>query len=1378
MREIFLTVLEMSVTASYVIGAILLIRLLLKKAPRKYSYVLWLAAAFRLSCPFSFESALSIFTLRKMTAEKAAVADPDVQVIPVTPAVPEIPAVYPQETVTLTPEIAEPAPIGIDFAQIGAAVWLAGMVLIICYALFSWAKLKYSLRTAVRLERNVLQADMVRSPFILGFIRPKIYIPFGLGGERLDYVLAHERCHLRRLDHIIKPAAFLLLAVHWFNPLVWLGFGLMSRDMEMSCDEKVLDSRDNIRKAYSTTLLSFAAGRNFPLPSPLAFGESSVKSRIKNILSWKKPALWVTLAAVMVSVIAVFCCAADPESDIPGAVSASFQGSAVSDEAKDELVQMVNSSGKRIHGKNYARSADDDSIVIITCEDGSFYELHYWYNSGFSLLRGEEDDYSSMLTRYSSDGKAERTWKMENDFDEHFKRWLEYNLSYSAPPFGHSYRVAKGFVYDDPDYSQSADTMPRFALTADGSLQQKRPGTTEWETLGRMEQFEPDRDNFDRYLHDEDGWGGYLMSAAKLRRENAEAWRLLAGEELYYLLRQKDGSLLLAAGWYDESEADDYYSDDSAIRWIFALEEESIFETPAGSYVSWNCIYMTPFSSYYPAGGDSGEQYLISARSFTIQNRASGAEQVFETDWSWGEFPYSVEEWEEFQAPLGDVDLEYFADRQCITLSSRYDLFRMNGEMWLVRYGTHPDGERYVWSIFSLMPKEAMGSAQWQYEPHLSSKYPAFPFRFELGDLEYDEISVFCSKGSLADFDAAGNQAVGTLLTFPAGNRVYWNPMSPETEGAADGTALTFTGYLEGRNVFGTIYISGKDRLYTAELVGTALSLEQADGGLITLMTDSHIKRTENVPGGDTASPGGTIMWRQGDAGIQLTLPKGWRGEFYEHPDAPGQQGISFGPGDGSAQFELMHYPDIPAICGTGVTFGDVELKDGDIVTFATENIMGSISLHVFFEEEHYRLNGTVPAEKWPEYRNTLTAILDTVRLGEDVPVTDQGHAVTFTAKDSFSTLTDSITHDAPGSGGDSFAACHEVKGAPIDPFRVDLRLPVGWTIRQPEENDATYAAMTFQPMNIYDEAGILAGTIGYSDFTADQAEIHSGEEPDGKWGPENYRGIYWHIMTGYYNWDNDFAFVGDPENGAAVCRVKYDEASPMVDKTAFNNGVLVYDKELMKWIAVEIIDGAMSEQELIRLAESVRFSPVEIQEETLPLPSEKIPSGYGRAVMGFDYDQQPGSGRIFNVELVLPEGWTLSVPGDAVYGSPINPVFSIHDGEGNYIATVHRNSYTPVPEAAGQWNEFRAVYSDIMLGSGCSWGMDYTPVTRSGYGETAVDEIWYADWFVGGDEPVTRKGILSYDSRYEEYIAVEFVTDIDEDTLLTIAQSIRFADR
>ena len=163
------------------------------------------------------------------------------------------------------------------------------MAALLLYGIISYLNLRRRLRGAVRAENGVFETDSVRAPFILGLFSPTIYLPPGLEGEPLRYVLAHERFHIRHADHAVKLFGFLLLCVHWFNPLVWLAFYLMSRDMEMRCDEAVLSAESGITKPYSMALLSFASARRFPSPSPLCFGETGVRERIKNVLRWKKP---------------------------------------------------------------------------------------------------------------------------------------------------------------------------------------------------------------------------------------------------------------------------------------------------------------------------------------------------------------------------------------------------------------------------------------------------------------------------------------------------------------------------------------------------------------------------------------------------------------------------------------------------------------------------------------------------------------------------------------------------------------------------------------------------------------------------------------------------------------------------------------------------------------------------------------------------------------------------------------------------------------------------------------------------------------------------------------------------------------------------------
>ena len=330
MTAVFERILEMSLTAAVVIVVIMFIRLLLRKAPRKYSYALWSVAAFRLVCPVSFQAVFSLFSFTKRLDEvsmETIIPDSVVNPTPVvspgyfdsappnTGAPVEIDPdyVFTYYPITTPPAVETPAT-SINWMEVLAIVWLVGLAALLIYGIISYVRLRRKMGTAILLEGNVWQSDRVQSPFILGFVRPKIYLPFGLNADQQRYVLAHERYHLKRFDHIVRPLSFLILTVHWFNPLVWAAYYLMGRDMEMSCDEKVLSGGESV-KAYSTTLLSFAANRRFPSPSPLAFGESGVKGRIKNALNWKKPRTWVTIIAIIVCIVVIVVCAANPKEE-------------------------------------------------------------------------------------------------------------------------------------------------------------------------------------------------------------------------------------------------------------------------------------------------------------------------------------------------------------------------------------------------------------------------------------------------------------------------------------------------------------------------------------------------------------------------------------------------------------------------------------------------------------------------------------------------------------------------------------------------------------------------------------------------------------------------------------------------------------------------------------------------------------------------------------------------------------------------------------------------------------------------------------------------------------------------------------------------------
>ena len=274
MRELFLSILNMSLTASYIIIFVILIRLSLKKAPKVISYALWGVVAFRLIIPFSFES---IFSLLPRDINTVAIPQ-DI----VYQQNPQINSGIESANAFINGMLSAPT-IGASvnslqiYIQIGTYIWVLGMMALLVYSLVSILLLRRQLKNAQLAEQNIYEAENLKTPFVLGFIRPKIYLPVGLDVEEKRYILLHEQTHIHRYDHIIKPFAFLILSIHWFNPLVWIAFMLMSMDMELSCDERVLkEMDDDIKKPYATSLLSLATGKHILNGSPLAFGEGNV----------------------------------------------------------------------------------------------------------------------------------------------------------------------------------------------------------------------------------------------------------------------------------------------------------------------------------------------------------------------------------------------------------------------------------------------------------------------------------------------------------------------------------------------------------------------------------------------------------------------------------------------------------------------------------------------------------------------------------------------------------------------------------------------------------------------------------------------------------------------------------------------------------------------------------------------------------------------------------------------------------------------------------------------------------------------------------------------------------------------------------------------
>lgn len=313
MSNIFLKILNMSIAASYLILAVLLLRLLLKKAPRWIHVLLWGLVALRLIFPVSIESIFSLIPSAE-TVSPEIMTDPTPQIHTGIPAVNY--AINPVISQSLAPTPAASAnPLQI-WTAVAAAVWLAGMTGMLCYMVVSYFLVHRKVRTAVKYKDNIFQSENVDSPFVLGLFRPKIYLPFAIGEEDLSYVVAHEQAHIHRKDHWWKPFGFLLLTVYWFNPLMWLGYILLCRDIEFACDEKVIAGMDNGAKAdYSQALVACSVHRRRIAACPLAFGEVGVKERVKSVMNYRKPAFWIILIALISCAVVALCFLTDPKTD-------------------------------------------------------------------------------------------------------------------------------------------------------------------------------------------------------------------------------------------------------------------------------------------------------------------------------------------------------------------------------------------------------------------------------------------------------------------------------------------------------------------------------------------------------------------------------------------------------------------------------------------------------------------------------------------------------------------------------------------------------------------------------------------------------------------------------------------------------------------------------------------------------------------------------------------------------------------------------------------------------------------------------------------------------------------------------------------------------
>ena len=310
MADLFLKIVNMSISASWIVLAVLLLRIVLNKAPKWINCILWGIVGLRLIMPLSLESVFSLIpSPQTISPEIMTNATPEINTgIPILNS-----TINPVISDTFAPEIGASANSLQILIPIISVVWLIGIASLLVYTLISYLRLKNKVSTAVRFRDNIYQSEAVVSPFVLGIIRPKIYLPFNMAEQEMEHVIAHEQAHLRRKDHLWKPLGFIILTLHWFNPVMWLAYILLCRDIELACDEKVVKEFDYVQKAdYSQALLACSVNRRMVAACPLAFGEVGVKDRVKSVLNYKKPAFWVIVVAIIASIVAAVCFLTNP----------------------------------------------------------------------------------------------------------------------------------------------------------------------------------------------------------------------------------------------------------------------------------------------------------------------------------------------------------------------------------------------------------------------------------------------------------------------------------------------------------------------------------------------------------------------------------------------------------------------------------------------------------------------------------------------------------------------------------------------------------------------------------------------------------------------------------------------------------------------------------------------------------------------------------------------------------------------------------------------------------------------------------------------------------------------------------------------------------
>jgi beta-lactamase regulating signal transducer with metallopeptidase domain len=461
MSDLFIRILNMSISASFVALIVMIIRLFLKKAPKIYSYILWTVVFFRLICPFTIPMPVSVIPVQPQTIPHDLVSsgNPAIQSgVPIvdrainkaiknsmpgsspTESISPIESISPAESISPTESI-HPLKAVLEAA---ALLWLSGVAALILYGIISYIRLKRRVMTGIRIQDNIYETEFIKTPIVLGFLHTKIYVPIGLGTHEMEYVTAHEKTHIRRLDYLIKPLAFLITAIHWFNPLAWFSYLLMVKDMELSADESVMKHYDiDIRGGYAGSLLALAVKRS-GLPGPLAFGETGVKGRVKNILNYKKPGFWVSITAIVIVLVVSLSLIVSQEAvETPENITNNTLYYSSKDNPKDTLDNTSKYTSNQVVASTPAPNKSSETVY--TTEYNNVKITLLSENQGFQPKEFEASD-SQVVAFIDSALKTSMTSKQNVDLENNHTN--QYTIKLSGEIGGYSCKLYYDTLYD------------------------------------------------------------------------------------------------------------------------------------------------------------------------------------------------------------------------------------------------------------------------------------------------------------------------------------------------------------------------------------------------------------------------------------------------------------------------------------------------------------------------------------------------------------------------------------------------------------------------------------------------------------------------------------------------------------------------------------------------------------------------------------------------------------------------------------------------------------------------------------------------------------------------------------------------------------------